>query len=293
MTLRVDGVGLSIAPECGGSIARYWQARRGRAIEWLRPASPGAIERRDPLGMSCFPLVPYSSLIRNGCFTFQERRIALPLNYSPSRHTIHGHGWQRPWTTLGSTKTTATFGYRHQADEWPWPYRAEQHYDLSPERMTISMSVTNEGRHAMPAGLGPHPYFVRTPRVRITAGADKIWLNDIELLPTELVTPPPGLDIRTGILPARTEMDHCFAAWDRRAVIEWPEHQARLIMTADDPLDFLVVYSPPGEQYFCAEPVSNVTEAFNLAAAGRTDTGMRILQPGETMAAAAHFEPHS
>ena len=43
------------------------------------------------------------------------------------------------------------------------------------------------------------------------------------------------------------------------------------------PLGFLVVYTPPGEDFFCAEPVSNATDAFNLAAAGRTDTGMLVL----------------
>jgi aldose 1-epimerase len=293
LTLRAGGAGLSIAPECGGSIVRYWQELAGRTIEWLRPAATEAIERRDPLGMSCFPLAPYSSLIRAGRFTFLGQQVALPPNYLPSRHTIHGHGWQRPWTALRSSATSATIEYRHQADEWPWSYRAEQHYDLSPERMTVRMFLTNEGRSSMPAGLGPHPYFVRTLRARIAACADKIWLNDEELLPTELTAPPAEFDIRRGIVPARTAMDHCFAAWDRRAVIEWPEWHARLTMSAEAPLNFLVVYTPPGQDYFCAEPVSNVTDAFNLAAAGRADTGMQVLQPGETMTATAYFEPQT
>jgi len=50
-------------------------------------------------------------------------------------------------------------------------------------------------------------------------------------------------------------------------------------------LDFLVVYTPPGRPFFCAEPVSHVTDAFNLAAAGRTDTGARALAAGETLRA--------
>jgi aldose 1-epimerase len=54
-------------------------------------------------------------------------------------------------------------------------------------------------------------------------------------------------------------------------------------MAAEAPLDFLVVYTPPARPFFCAEPVSHVTDAFNLEAAGRTDTGARALAPGETL----------
>jgi len=54
---------------------------------------------------------------------------------------------------------------------------------------------------------------------------------------------------------------------------------------------FLVVYSPPGEPYFCAEPVTNCTDAFNLAVQGRTDTGMIVLAPGEVVTVIIRFTP--
>jgi hypothetical protein len=37
--------------------------------------------------------------------------------------------------------------------------------------------------------------------------------------------------------------------------------------------------------YFCAEPVSHCTDAFNLAAQGRGDTGMLLLMPGAGLSA--------
>ncbi len=60
-------------------------------------------------------------------------------------------------------------------------------------------------------------------------------------------------------------------------------------VTADDPLRFLVVYTPPGESYFCAEPVSHCTDAFNLADRGRNDTGMIVLPPGKAASATVRF----
>ena len=46
-------------------------------------------------------------------------------------------------------------------------------------------------------------------------------------------------------------------------------------MTATAALGFLVVHTPSGEDYFCAEPVSNCTDAFNLVHT-RADTGMLV-----------------
>jgi aldose 1-epimerase len=52
-----------------------------------------------------------------------------------------------------------------------------------------------------------------------------------------------------------------------------------------------VVYSPAGEDFFCVEPVSHCTDAFNLAAQGRADTGMLTLHPGASLSAAMRFRP--
>ena len=62
-------------------------------------------------------------------------------------------------------------------------------------------------------------------------------------------------------------------------------------MAAERPLSFLTLYTPAGEPYFCAEPVSNITNAFNLAP-GRDDTGLIVLAPGATIAARVHFTPN-
>ena len=56
-------------------------------------------------------------------------------------------------------------------------------------------------------------------------------------------------------------------------MIDWPELGARLVMPAEAPLDYLVVFTPARRPFFCVEPVSHVTDAFNLAEAGRADSG--------------------
>jgi aldose 1-epimerase len=143
----------------------------------------------------------------------------------------------------------------------------------------------------MPAGLGWHPYFPRTPRATLTADVRAVWLTDDEMMPTALVPPPPTADLARGVAVDAVALDNCFTGWRGPATIDWPERGARLVMTAEPPLDCLVVFTPPGRPFFCAEPVSHVTDAFNLAAAGRADTGARTLEPGETLRAAISLAP--
>ena len=209
----------------------------------------------------------------------------MPLNRPPERHSIHGLGWQTAWRLLHVREHEASLEFRHDAGAWPWAFSATQHFVLEPSSLTVALALTNESDSAMPAGLGWHPYFPRTPRTKLTADVQAMWLTDDEVMPTTLAAPPPGADLSRGALVDAVALDNCFAGWCRRAVIEWPEAHTRVVMAADSPLDFLVVYTPRGRPFLCAEPVSHVTDAFNLAAAGRPDAGARTLEPGETLRA--------
>jgi galactose mutarotase-like enzyme len=46
--------------------------------------------------------------------------------------------------------------------------------------LTVELTLQNESDAPMPAGLGWHPYFSRTPRAAITADVRAIWLTDEE-----------------------------------------------------------------------------------------------------------------
>jgi aldose 1-epimerase len=283
ITLRADGAGLVLAPAAGGSVVRYWIDRGATTTDLLRPWS--APRSGEPLAAAAFALVPYSNRIREGRFSFRGREVVLPLNRLPERHSIHGHGWQAAWRPLEVRTHEAILEFGHAAGAWPWAYRATQHFVLAPASLSVALTLRNESDSPMPAGLGWHPYFPRTPRTTITADVQAIWSTDAEVMPTSLAPPRPDTDPARGVMVDAVPLDNCFVGWRRRAVIEWPESGMRLVMTADAPLDFLVVYTPPGRPFFCVEPVSHVTDAFNLAEAGRPDTGARALEPGETLQA--------
>jgi aldose 1-epimerase len=181
--------------------------------------------------------------------------------------------------------------HRHTPDAWPWAFRAVQRFALTAGGLDLELSLTNESDALMPAGLGWHPYFPRTPQATLTARVTDLWLTDAESLPVDRVPPPRDRDPGQGLAVDRVPLDNAFAGWDGRALIAWPEHGARLRLAAPPPLQILIVYTPPDRPFFCAEPVSHLTDAFNLAGGGLPDTGMLVLEPGETLRAALTLTP--
>lgn len=279
-----------IAPAAGGAITRYTRAGPSGPRDLLRPAPSRAVEGRVPTDMSCFPLVPFSNRIRNGRFHFQGRDVRLPPNFPPEPHAIHGHGWQASWDVVEVADDRAVISYRHPPDEWPYPYTARQDFLLVGDSLRVTLSVSNDGAHPMPAGFGLHPYFVRTPQTRITAAVDAVWLSDDDAMPTRLVPLPDDRRLDRGIDPDEVPLDHNFVGWDGTSVVEWLDRGGRLTMTARGPFGVLVVYTPSGEEFACVEPVTNVIDAFNQAR-HRSDTGMLVLGPGEEAQGTVTFTP--
>lgn len=291
VTLRAHRACVAIAPGIGGSIAHFHWGDGARRHDWLRPATGDDLRAGAADLLACFPLVPFSNRIRNGRFAFGGRVVQLPLNQWPQPHAEHGHGWQVAWTVTARKDDSLTLEYEHAGGAWPFPYLARQEISLSADELRLTLSIENRGAEAMPAGLGFHPYFPRTTGCRFAARVDAMWQTDAEVMPTALVPADPRLATSGGMAIAEAAFDNAFTRWSRKATILWPETGATLSIDADPSLEFLVLYTPGGEPWFCAEPVSHCTDAFNLAAQGRGDTGMLVLEPGERRSATVRFRP--
>ena len=281
---------VELCPAVGGSIARYTIDVGGRTVDLLRPTHPTATRVLD---FACFPLVPYSSRIREGRFRFEGRDIRLPLNFGDHPHSIHGHGWQSEWTVTGRETTSATLDYHHAADAWPWAYSARQRITLDEHGLLIELSLTNLSDARMPAGLGLHPYFPRARAAHLTASVSSVWRMDSEVMPVERVALPPDLPLPSGVSLADVVLDNGFEGWNGCAEIAWSTAGIGLVVSASPELGRLVVYAPAAMDFFCVEPVSHMTDAFNRAAKGDAATGMRVLGPHETFAAWMRLSPQS
>src|SRR6185437_2753360 len=152
-----------VAPDHGASIVGWSHA--GRPI--LRPVRPEAAVSGDPQAMGCFPLVPYCNRIANGRFAWAGREHQLDLNFGDHPHSIHGIGWQRPWTVEQVDAAGTTLSFRHNAAgdavrSWPFSFDAWLTYRLTAGGLTVTLSATNRHDGSAPLGLGLHPYLNAT-----------------------------------------------------------------------------------------------------------------------------------
>jgi len=255
-----------LRPEIGGCLAGL---TRG-GVEVLRTMPAGSTE---PLESACFPLVPYCNRIRDGRFTWGGRDVQLAANFLPEPHSLHGLGWQQPWTVTGEAGFKCSLAHSHDGGGgWRWAYEAEQRVRLGPKGCAITLEVTNRAAEPMPCGLGLHPYPRRRRESRVGFTARAILEADEGLIPTG-ATSPAGEWAEGQLLPART-IDHCFVGWNGSAAAS---DDLGTVTLAARGAPCLHLYAPADGSALCLEPVGHPPDALNSA-----PEAMIALPPGCT-----------
>lgn len=281
--LRNGSLRAQVLPAAGGGLARLdWLAAGDGAapVPVLRPAPEGEAAP-NAWQLACFPLVPWSNRIAPEGFEFEGQRVVPAPNREGEPCPIHGDGWRLPWQVESRDEASVVLSlYRRDAS--PFAFTAHMAYTLSENALRVSLKVTNNGAHALPFGLGLHPWLPHPEDACLRAPADGVWLSGADKLPIERVAPPAGWDFG-GAAPRplpRDGVDHAFTGWDGQAQIDWPARKLRLRIEAD--MGYYILYVPPGKDFFCFEPVDHPINAFNLPG-GAAANGLTILAPGQDL----------
>jgi aldose 1-epimerase len=251
--LRAGTLRVALRPDIGGSIAGFWHGD----LPVLRSADPATLE--GPRQSACFPLVPYSNRLGYKRFRWQGREHTTQANFGHDYpHSLHGSAWQQPWRVVSSGAARAELLYTQRADgHWPFAFDVTQRFELSETALTLRLSFTNIDARTQPVGLGWHPYFPKRPRSRLHVECSGRWESDAAThLPTRRVAQQ-GIDGELRHL----DFDHCFDGWRGAARVR----DEALSVSITSSLPYLVVYTPPTQDYFCVEPVSHVSNAIHMA----------------------------
>jgi aldose 1-epimerase len=288
--LRAGAARVRVAPAVGGSIAAF--EYDGQPV--LRPTSGQALSEGNVRNFSCFPLVPFSNRIAGAILHWADREYALTRFVASDPNAIHGNGWQRAWRLVQQASSSLTLELDHdasgeRASEWPFPYRAWQRFDLvavgaQGARLALELGIENVGNVAFPFGLGWHPYFDRASATELGFSAEAVWRTDAGHLPTSLDPIPAQWSFDPPRDIGATLVDNCFTGWQPPATVRWPTRQLEAELGASVDCAVLIVFVPDDRlkqgRSFSLEPVTHITDAFNLADAGRGATGTRVLAPG-------------
>lgn len=279
--LRKGGLRAVVLPAAGGGLARFDRlAADGTPQPVLCPA-PDGVAQPLPGQLACFPLVPWSNRIAPGGFEFEGRRYTPAPTREGEPCPIHGDGWRLPWQVESRDESSVVLSlYRRDAS--PFAFTAHMAYALSADSLRVTLKATNNGAHALPFGLGLHPWLPHPEEARLRAAAEGVWLSGADKLPSQRVAPPAAWDFSSAAprpLP-REGVDNAFTGWDGRAQIDWPARKLRLRIEAD--MGYYILYAPPGKDFFCFEPVDHPINAFNLPG-GAVANGLTVLAPGQDL----------
>jgi aldose 1-epimerase len=267
-----------LCPGIGAAIARYtW---RGRDI--LRRAPDAAINEGLVRQMGVYPMVPYSNRMGQAKLVVGDQTFLLRPNFSQEPHAVHGFGWQRAWQIASHREDWVELHLKHEPDiDWPFACDATQVAELTPDSLTLMLSVKNTDDRPMPAGLGFHPYFPLDASTRLQSAWNSVWKMGADSLPTELCPVPTEANFSESRPLAAWKVDNCFVGWNRQATLDYATHRVQI--TASDACCNIVVYAPnDGRNFIALEPVTNINNAFALHAQGVANTGTRMLACGES-----------
>ena len=271
---------LSIDPALGGAIMAFdW---RGEPV--FRPADGPCI-----LDSASFPLVPFSNRIAHGRFNASGHQVHLRPNF-PGRdhpHTLHGFGWLAPWEIIAQNAKSAQIAHRYDAEDWPWPYVATQHFSLNNDGLTVELSVRHNGSTPMPCGLGLHPRFPCNNETILRALHCAEVLVDADRLPIETRHSKEPLDYWHGQPVASRHVDTGYLGRVGPIIIQWPDRHMEAVVTPSASLRHTVIYTPAETDFFCVEPVTHQSNSFNAPESAQSDHIM--LAPGEEFAVSCRF----
>ncbi|MGH9661588.1 MAG: aldose 1-epimerase [Bryobacteraceae bacterium] len=268
-----------------GNIA-YEMKVNGKNAFWTPFASVGEMKAKPALAGNPF-LAPWANRLDQDAFFANGKKFQLDtaignLRRDGHKNPIHGLLLFSPlWrvTSLGADDRSAWVASRLEfarhpelMAQFPFAHTYEMTYRLAGGVLEVDTAVENHASEAMPLAIGYHPYFQvhDAPRddwkVRIAA-RDRMQLSPA-LIPTGERRPVESADVKL----ATTQLDDVFTGLvrgtDGRAEF-WVEGRSeRVTVTYGPKYTVAVIYAPPGRGFICFEPMTAITNAFNLAHAG-------------------------
>jgi aldose 1-epimerase len=285
LSLRSDRLHAEIAPAVGGSVTRL-DLHSGAAVHpILRPSDAAVLAREGAAQAAMHPLLPFANRVPGNVIDLVEPPLTLQPNVAGESCALHGIGWQRGWRVVAAREDRCALELVVPQGEWAFGFRAVQTFSVQDGEFRAEIAIENTYDRTIPVGLGFHPYFVRAAGMTLKFHAERFWLEGPGHLPTDAISLPPELDFSAPAPLPEAWRNNCYSGWDGRAALHDPARGLELNLRASLPLRDLMLYVPPGEGYFCLEPQSHTTGAVTRVRGRQPATPLRILAPGERLAA--------
>jgi aldose 1-epimerase len=281
---------VSVAPSVG-NIA-YQMLVNGKNIFWVPEGTLAEFAAKPRMGGNPF-LAPWANRIDGDVFFANGR----PYHLNPDLDNLRRDANQQPihglllfstlWEVVSvaanaeSASVVSRLDFSRYADlmaQFPFAHVVEMEYILRGGVLEVKTRLQNRGAQPMPIVIGYHPYFQLhdAPRDSWTVhlAADRVWVLNDKLTPTGETTPIetafPG---SAALKLSDVVLDNVFGGLQRdaqgRAHFSVTGKRQKIEVVYGPKFNTAVVYAPKGRgEFICFEPMTAITNAFNLAHRG-------------------------
>ena len=272
---------IAISPTDGGSIMELHAKVRGT---WQPILERDLVPQDGSLALSSglFIMLPFANRAAKNLLSAGDQSFAVSPNTADPL-ALHGTGWQRSWQVLDHSAQSLSLGLHVDASTYAFTFDSVLTFTLLDAVLRLSCRVTNTDYQAIPAGIGFHPYFPRTPATRLRFAAKHFWLEGPDHLPTSPISVPPELDFSHGVRVPEAWRNNLYSGWSGQAEIHQPDLGYRLILEASETLSQLMLYAPPNVTRFALEPQSHSSGFTRTSSIPPEALGLTTLSPGESL----------
>jgi galactose mutarotase-like enzyme len=243
--------------------------------------------------------------------TVAEKTVTLPANWSGNnpgaeKHAIHGlmrrSQFQDVRVQNGANVSTVSAGL-HAGDfdcHWLSDTDVKVETTLSHDAFEMTVTAKNVGHQPLPMGIGWHPYFVlpsgerQQVRLHLPSETRAVMNNYDDSFTTGERVPVKGTPYDFSAPGGRAlgtqYLDDNFSNLSYNAeghtvseIIDPAAKYGLRLITFSPQIKSIQVYAPPQKNFVAIEPQFNLPDPYNKDW-GSVDTGMVLLQPGQSVA---------
>jgi aldose 1-epimerase len=276
---------VSIVPSLGN--LAYEFKVNGKDVFWLPYKTLAELKAKPQFGGIPF-LAPWANRLSEDAFFANGKKFRLNpdlgnIRRDQNQHPIHGLLTVSPdWTVTtvaadadAATVTSRLEFWKHPElmAQFPFAHSIEMTFRLHEGALEVQTTIENLSAEPMPVGIGYHPYFQLhdVPRDQWKvhlAARDHLTLSKM-LIPTGERKP---VEFPEQLPLSGVTLDDVFGGLVRdasnRATFSVEGAREKISVVYGPKYTVAVVYAPPGRQFICFEPMSTITDGFNLAQAG-------------------------
>ena len=222
-------------------------------------------------------------LLNPGLGNFRYDANHLPihglLNYASEWQVVRVHA---DGNAAEVTSRLEFWKYPGFMAQFPFAHTIEMTYRLSNGTLEVKTAIHNLATEAMPVSVAFHPYYQITDAPRdewqVHLAAKTHYTLNAKLTPTGETKP---IALPDPIPLAGHQLDDVFGGLVQGDEFSVTGKSQKISVRFGPKYTVAVVYAPPGRGFVCFEPMSGVTNAFNLNHAGLYPE-LQSIAPGQT-----------